>query len=116
MSDQECLFCKMVNGDVPVEIIYNDVNVIGFKDINPEAKIHHVFIHRTHSKDVIEMAKDSGRQLEHLFHAMTEYMVDNDMHADGARIVTNIGTNGGQSVFHTHFHLLGGERLGHFGH
>ena len=112
---EECLFCQIFSGQVPCEKVYENENVIGFKDISPQAPIHLLFIHKNHTENFNELGlKDSSGLLE-LSQAIVEYTEESGLKKAGYRIVTNIGTSSGQSVFHTHFHLLSGPRLGGFG-
>lgn len=113
MSD--CIFCKIIEGKIPSTKIFENANVIGFKDLRPQAAIHQLFIHKSHSKDVNELSQNDPAQLADLFEAMRLYSEQEGLTKDGFRIVTNLGPNAGQTVFHTHFHLLAGEPLGHFG-
>lgn len=113
MSD--CIFCKIVAGTIPSTKIYEDEKVIGFKDLRPQAQIHHLFIHRNHTKNINDLAVNDPETLKDLFLAMKEYSEKEGIDKDGYRIVTNLGPNAGQTVFHTHFHFLAGEPLGHFG-
>jgi len=109
-----CLFCKLFNKELACKIVYESKDVIGFKDINPLAKIHIVFIHKNHTENISEMSHNSS-EIEVVFKSMNEYISSQSSFNDGFRIVTNQGINAGQSIFHTHFHLLGGEKLGSFG-
>ena len=113
MSD--CIFCKLVAGTIPSTKIYEDEYVIGFKDLRPQAAIHQLFIHKKHTRDINELAKTDPSQLANLFHAIRIYTEKENLTKDGFRVVTNQGPNAGQTVFHTHLHVLAGEPLGHFG-
>ena len=113
MSD--CIFCKIIEGKIPSTKIFENANVIGFKDLRPQATIHQLFIHKSHSNDINELSKNDPAQLADLFEAMRLYSEEEGLTKEGFRIVTNLGPNAGQTVFHTHFHLLAGEPLGHFG-
>lgn len=113
MSD--CIFCKIVEGKIPSTKIYEDEKVIGFKDLRPQAAIHQLFIHKMHTKDINELAKNDPAQLADLFHAIRLYTEKDGLTKDGFRVVTNQGPHAGQTVFHTHLHVLAGEPLGHFG-
>ncbi|OUR98570.1 histidine triad nucleotide-binding protein [Halobacteriovorax marinus] len=113
MSD--CLFCKIIKGDIPSQKIYEDDFVFGFKDLNPMAKIHHLFVHKEHTGNVNELVETSPKQLADVYLAISKFSKESDLEREGFRVVTNVGPNAGQTVFHTHFHVLGGERLGHFG-
>ena len=113
MSD--CIFCKIVEGKIPSTKIFEDENVIGFKDLRPQAKIHQLFIHKKHTRDVNELAKNDAKELSDIFNAIRHYTEQEGLTKDGFRVVTNLGPHAGQTVFHTHFHVLAGEPLGHFG-
>jgi histidine triad (HIT) family protein len=106
-----CLFCKIKDKKIPAKIVFENEAVMAFHDLYPQAKNHILFIHKSHSQDLIEMPLE---QIQEIFGAIKECQKNLSIN-DGFRVVTNIGTNGGQSVFHTHFHLLWGEKLGGFG-
>lgn len=112
MSD--CLFCKIINNEIPSSKVYENDKVLAFKDINPLAKEHYLFISKTHSKNVNEMS-DKPETITDIFLAIREFTQSNDLEKNGFRVVTNINQHGCQSVFHTHFHVLGGEQLTGFG-
>lgn len=113
MSD--CIFCKIVEGKIPSTKIYEDEKVIGFKDLRPQAAVHQLFIHKGHTKDINDLAKTEPSQLVDLFNAIRIYTEKEGLNKEGFRVVTNLGPHAGQTVFHTHLHVLGGEPLGHFG-
>jgi len=114
MSD--CLFCKIVDGSIPSEKVFENENVIAFKDIHPQAKDHVIFIHKKHTKNIIEMNDEQPAQITEIFQAISDYThLVNGLAEEGFRVVTNVGPNAGQTVFHTHFHILGGEKLAKFG-
>lgn len=113
MSD--CLFCKIVEGSIPSTKVYEDEKVIGFKDLRPQAKIHQLFIHKNHTKNINDLSQNDPSQLADLFHAVRLYTEKEGLTEHGFRVVTNMGAHAGQTVFHTHLHVIGGEPLGHFG-
>lgn len=113
MSD--CIFCKIVEGKIPSTKIFENDKVIGFKDLRPQAVIHQLFIHKSHTKDINDLSRSGSAQLAEIFEAIRLYSEQEGLEKDGFRVVTNLGPNAGQTVFHTHFHLLAGEPLGHFG-
>jgi histidine triad (HIT) family protein len=115
IDEKDCLFCKMVRGEIPCEKVFENKEVLGFKDIYPQACEHYLFIHKEHTKNVNNMAVQQPQQLEAVFKAIREFTQQNYLDASGFRIVTNVNKNAGQTVFHTHFHVLGGEKLGTFG-
>lgn len=109
-----CLFCKIIKGEIPSKKVFENDSVYAFVDIYPQAKTHLLFIHKNHTANINEMSDDS-KAIGDVFKAIKEYTTENKMDVDGFRVVTNLGQNAGQTVFHTHFHVLGGEKLGHFG-
>lgn len=111
----DCLFCKIINGKIPSTQIYTDDNVIGFKDIQPQAPEHYLFIHKNHTRDILEMSDSDENEIAQVFSAITKFTRSNDLHKNGFRIITNCGKDAGQVVFHTHFHVMGGKKLGHLG-
>ena len=108
------IFSKIVAGEIPADIVYQDERVTAFKDIHPQAKIHYLFIHKKHSKDILELSLE-GAQLEEIFKAIYEVAKLEKLDSTGFRLVNNCGALAGQTVFHTHFHLLSGEPLSTFG-
>jgi histidine triad (HIT) family protein len=112
MSD--CIFCKILKGDIPSTKVFENDKVYGFKDLHPQAQTHLLFIHKNHSKNINEMS-GSPSDLADVFQAINAYTIESKLAETGFRVVTNHGKHAGQTVFHTHFHVLGGESLGHFG-
>ncbi len=112
MSD--CIFCKIYEGKIPSTKVFEDKNVIGFKDLHPLAAKHYLFIHKNHTSNINEMAQ-SPHDIADVFHAIKEFTQKEGLDQKGFRVVTNLGPDAGQTVFHTHFHILSGEKLGSFG-
>jgi histidine triad (HIT) family protein len=112
---EDCLFCKIIAGEIPSEKVFENENVLGFKDIAPMAKEHYLFIHKVHTANINEIADSNPAHLADVFSAISEFTQSNHLAKDGFRVVTNHGANAGQTVFHTHFHVLGGEQLRGFG-
>jgi histidine triad (HIT) family protein len=107
MSD--CLFCKIVAGDIPAAIVAESENVIAFRDIAPKAPLHVLVVPRTHVANVTEAAAQIPAVLAEMV-ALAQQVADTE--ADGTyRLVFNTGENAGQSVFHVHGHVLGGKAL-----
>jgi histidine triad (HIT) family protein len=115
MRNSDCLFCKIIKGKIPSTKVFENERVLGFKDIHPLAALHYVFIHKDHTQDINEMMGSEPLQIQEIFSALREVSIKEAIDQKGFRVVTNLGPHGGQSVFHTHFHLLGGEPLGKFG-
>lgn len=110
----ESVFTKIINRELPASIVYENDKVIAIEDINPQAKIHLLFIHKEATKNVNQMTETKPEQLKDIFEAVLTYTREQGIEEDGFRVVTNINKFGCQTVFHTHFHLLAGEQLGGF--
>jgi histidine triad (HIT) family protein len=108
-TDPTCLFCKVASGEIPSERVYEDDTVVVFRDINPQAPTHVLAIPRRHLASVHDLADADGELLTALFRAMRT--VATELGLSGYRIVSNVGAESGQSVFHLHFHLLGGRPM-----
>ncbi len=109
MSDSNCLFCKIIAKEIPAKIVHEDPDVVAFEDINPQAPTHILVIPRKHiaSLDAITAA-DAGLIGSVVWQAC-EIARSRHLEADGYRLVANCGEAAGQTVFHIHFHLLGGR-------
>ncbi|MCF8058758.1 MAG: HIT domain-containing protein [Bacteriovoracaceae bacterium] len=105
----------MIKGEIPVDKVFENESVLGFRDIHPQAKDHFLFISKLHTENINHLTDTHTEQLGEVFSAIKLFSENNDLAGDGFRVVTNMGKNGGQTVFHTHFHVLGGEPLGRFG-
>lgn len=105
-----CLFCKILNGDIPSTKVYSDDKVYAFKDINPQAPVHVVVIPREHIESADAITSENSFAVAAIFEAMPKIAKECGLE-NGYRIITNIGEDGCQSVKHLHFHLLGGEKL-----
>ncbi|MEC7277205.1 MAG: HIT domain-containing protein [Bdellovibrionota bacterium] len=113
MSD--CLFCKFVSGELKTDIIFENDQVLGFKDIYPQAKEHYLFISKKHTANINEMMSSDSEGVLAVYAAIKEFTTEAGLSETGFRVVTNLGRDGGQTIFHTHFHVLAGEALGSFG-
>ena len=107
-----CLFCKIVDGEIPSEKVFENDSVFAFKDINPMAKEHYLFVSKNHSKNINEMHSE---EIKEVYGAIAKFTSGTKLEKDGFRVVSNVNKHGGQTVFHTHFHVLGGEQLKGFG-
>lgn len=113
MSD--CLFCKILKGEIPSEKVFENDHVYAFKDLYPQAKEHYLFIHKQHTTNLNHMVDSDPQQVVDVFKAISTYTKENNLLERGFRVVTNCGEDAGQTVFHTHFHVLGGGPLSSFG-
>ena len=107
--DPACLFCKIVAGEIPSTAVAEDDAVIAIRDIAPRAPTHVLLISREHIASAAELTDTDGPMLGRLFALAAEIARDEGIAEGGYRVVTNIGTWGGQSVDHLHFHLMGGR-------
>ena len=111
----DCLFCKFVSGEIETEKVFENEYVLGFKDIYPQAKEHYLFVSKTHTGNIVEMTDSNAEDVARVFQAIAEFVRGNGLLEKGFRVVTNTGSDGGQTIFHTHFHVLGGGPLKGFG-
>jgi histidine triad (HIT) family protein len=107
--DPNCLFCKIITGDIPATIVFRNENVVAFNDIDPQAPTHVLIIPTLHVENAAELAKISPTLTAELFSAASQIAQTNAL--TGYRTVFNTGQEAGQSVFHAHMHLLGGRGL-----
>ena len=107
----DCLFCKIVAGEIPSTKVYEDEKILAFKDIAPQAKVHVVIIPKEHILSCAnDITSENCETVGYIFSKIPEIAKICGTE-DGYRIVNNCGEKGAQSVFHIHFHLLGGEQL-----
>ena len=110
MSD--CLFCKIVHKTIPAKIVHEDDRSLAFDDINPQAPVHTLIIPKQHVPAVRDCLDQPADLLAHLLEVCTKVAKEKGLGESGYRIVTNTGRDAGQTVFHLHFHVLGGRHLG----
>ncbi len=109
MSD--CLFCKIISGEIPSSKVYEDDKVYAFNDISPEAPVHVLIVPKEHIASANCLTEENASVLKDIFLVAKKIAEDLGVAEGGYRIVNNCGENGGQSVKHLHFHLLGGRSL-----
>ncbi len=109
--DPDCLFCKVVAGDIPAERVYESEHVIGFRDINPQAPTHVLFIPKEHIPTINDIDEAHHALVGELFGAAKSVAASEGHAHDGYRVVMNCNEGAGQSVFHIHLHMLAGRRL-----
>ncbi len=108
---ENCLFCKIAARQIPSDIVYEDDDVFAFNDINPQAPHHILFIPKRHITSMTDLTLEDGPMLARIYVKAREVAQKRNL-ASGYRFLTNVGLDAGQSVFHLHFHLLGGRPLG----
>ncbi len=104
-----CIFCKIINGEIPNKTILENENFLAFEDINPQVKIHALIIPKVHIQSFNEI---TANVMSEMTPFIQEVALSLGVKNDGYRIITNIGQHGNQEVHHVHFHLLAGEQLG----
>jgi histidine triad (HIT) family protein len=109
---EDCLFCKIVRGEVPGDVVLDEPDVLAFRDINPQAPVHVLVIPKIHLRDVTELAGAGGGLLQSLLSAAVRIAGQEGVAEAGWRLVTNVGEEGGQRVWHLHLHVLGGRPMG----
>ena len=107
----DCLFCKIAAKEIPSTTVYEDDLVYAFRDIDPQAPVHILIIPKQHIGSVNEITDDNCAIVGHIFKVAAEIAKKEGIAEDGYRVVTNIGENGGQTVSHLHYHMLGGRSL-----
>lgn len=110
MSD--CIFCKIANGEIPTEFLYEDDKVAAFKDINPAAPVHILVVPKAHIASALELNNENAELVSHIFMVAGKLARELGFANKGFRIVNNCGEDGGQTVGHIHFHILAGRNLG----
>ena len=109
MSD--CLFCKIREGEIPAEIVFENEAVLAFRDVNPQAPTHILIIPRKHIATTNELAPEDEAIMGALFTAARAIAAEEGISDDGYRMVVNCNQGAGQTVFHIHMHLLGGRNM-----
>jgi len=108
---RDCVFCRIVRGDAPAPIVYQDEDVTAFHDLHPRAPVHILIVPNRHIAGVAEVGPEDGTLLGKLF-VVARRLAEQEHIVNGYRLVVNNGPGAGQSVFHLHVHLLGGRPLG----
>lgn len=104
-----CIFCKIIEGEIPNKTVLEDENFLAFEDINPAAKIHILVIPKVHYKSFHEIPAELMSDMTIFIRKVADKL---NLKENGYRLITNIGDDGGQVVHHLHFHILGGEYVG----
>jgi histidine triad (HIT) family protein len=106
-----CIFCDIINQKIPADIVYESDRVLAFSDIIPQAPIHKLIIPKKHITNILGFEKNDDTLFSDIFSAIQAIVKTESVLEQGFRIVNNTGNNGGQTVHHVHFHLLGGRHL-----
>lgn len=111
-ENNDCLFCKIAKKEIPSEIVYEDENVIAFKDIHPVAPVHVLLIPKIHITSINYLDESNISYIEDIFKVIPQIAKKLGIFDKGYRLIANTGDDGGQVVKHLHFHLIGGVHLG----
>lgn len=107
----DCLFCKIIDGDIPCSKVYEDDKVLAFNDINPVAPYHILVVPKKHYDSIIDISDEEMEIVAHIHSVINKIAIDKDFKDAGFRIINNCGSDGGQEVKHLHYHVLAGKKL-----
>ena len=108
----DCVFCKIIKGEIPSEKVYEDDEIIAFKDINPAAPIHILVIPKKHIATLLDVKEEDSYLISKIFVVINKIAKQIGIEESGFRIIANCGKDSGQEVMHIHFHLLAGKTMG----
>lgn len=108
---EDCLFCKIIKGELETEFAYEDEKVVAFKDIDPQAPVHLLIVPKKHIPTILDLEDKDQELVGYIYQVAGKLARDLEIANDGFRLVSNCNEAGGQSVYHIHFHLLGGRKM-----
>ena len=108
---ENCLFCKIIAGEIPSTKVYEDETILAFRDINPQAPVHVLVVPKVHIRDTDGITAENSHLIAHIFEVIPQIAKAEGL-VNGYRVVSNCGPDSGQMVPHLHFHVLGGKPLG----
>ena len=108
----ECLFCKIIAGEIPSDKVYEDENILAFRDIQPAAPIHILVIPKKHITSLAHIESEDKEIIGKIYEVINKIAEEQGFKDNGYRVIVNCGKDGGQEVMHLHFHLLAGKELG----
>lgn len=109
---EDCIFCKIIRREIPSNIVYEDDEIIAFKDIQPAAPIHILVIPKKHIESLAKLEKEDEQLIGRIYTVINKVADAQGVKEKGYRVIVNCGEDGGQEVGHLHFHLLAGKKLG----
>ena len=109
---EDCIFCKIIKGEIPSEKVYEDDEVLAFKDINPAAPIHILVIPKKHISSLLDLEETDYDLVGKIQKVINKLAKDLNITQEGFRVIVNCGKDAGQEVMHLHYHLLAGRKLG----
>ena len=111
MNNRECIFCKIINKEIPSKVLYEDEEIIAFEDIAPLAPVHVLIIPKIHIPSLVELTEENSKVISKIYLIANKIAEEKGIKEKGFRVSVNCGEDGGQVVKHIHFHLLGGTKL-----
>ena len=109
---EDCIFCKIIKGEIPCDKVYEDEEIIAFNDIHPAAPIHILVIPKKHIATLLEVKPEDSNLISKIYQVINKIAKDKGIDESGFRVIANCGKDSGQEVMHIHFHLLAGKKLG----
>mgnify|MGYP000165643868 FL=1 len=109
---ENCLFCKIIKKEIPSTIVYEDEEVLAFRDINPVAPVHVLVIPKKHISSLVDLEPEDEAIVGKIYTIINKIAKQENIFESGFRVIVNCGEDGGQEVKHLHFHLIGGKKLG----
>ena len=109
---EDCIFCKIIKGQIPSTIVYEDSDIIAFRDVDPQAPVHILVIPKKHISSLIDLKEEDELLIGKIYTVINKIAKKEEINEDGFRVIVNCGEDGGQEVKHLHFHILGGKKLG----
>jgi len=108
----DCIFCKIIKKEIPSSIVYEDNEILAFRDINPVAPVHILVIPKKHISSLIDLNEEDELVIGKIYTVINKIAKQEGIDEKGFRVIVNCGEDGGQEVKHLHFHILGGKKLG----
>lgn len=109
---EDCIFCKIIKGEIPSTKVYEDGEILAFNDVNPVAPIHILVVPKKHIESLAHLEKEDEALVGKIYGVINKIAEEQGFKNDGFRVIVNCGKNGGQEVMHLHFHILAGKKLG----
>ena len=109
---EDCIFCKIIKGEIPSNKVYEDEDILAFRDINPVTPVHILAIPKKHISSLVELKPEDEAIIGKIYMVINKIAKQEGISEKGFRVIVNCGEDGGQEVKHLHFHLLGGKKLG----
>ena len=109
---ENCIFCKIIRGEIPSPKVYEDDEILAFNDVNPVTPIHILVIPKKHINSLADMKSEDEKLVGRIYGVINKIAEDKGFKEEGFRVIVNCGKNGGQEVMHLHFHILAGKQLG----